>query len=203
MHKIWKSQVRAPISGKALVSPFILRNRDSQFLKAARVRKATRAKCRDESEEIRTNRAPNVLSRSTTDLSRARSLRHILLSVFPPVLFIVFPLSFPRLLYPVSPSRSTRSSSRFFSLSPSLSLALSLFFAPNVVSWGQCLLDRILSRNIPADEEEEEKDDLFPSEPATVATRARARTSSFENRFRCAPLFAPRDRVRGDRDVTM
>lgn len=154
-----------------------------------------------------------MLSRSTTDLSRAPPSVTSFSPSFLPC-YLSFPLSFSQLLYPVSPSRSTRSSSYFFSLSPSLSLALSLFFAPNVVSWGQCLLDRILSRNIPADEEEEEKDDLFPSErdspseAATVATRARARTHhvlresfSVRSAFRATRPRAPRQKCDDVTDV--
>jgi len=68
---------------------------------------------------------------------------------------------------------STRFFSYFFSLSLFFSFFLSLL-CYGVVSWGQCLLDRILSRNIPVAKEEEEDDLSF-----TILQCA----TYFENRF--------------------
>lgn len=79
-----------------------------------------------------------------------------------------------------------------------LALSLSLshpFLSSDVVSWGQCLLDRILSRNIPVEEEkekqEEVEDDLSTLARDCNRRSERARATSSENRS--APFFAPRD----------
>lgn len=86
----------------------------------------------------------------------------------------------------------------FLALSPSLSFSLSpySFLRSDVVSWGQCLLDRILSRNIPAEEEEEEQeeveDDLSTSARDCNRRRVCARARHVLRGDRSAPFFAPR-----------
>lgn len=71
------------------------------------------------------------------------------------------------------PSRSTRSSAyTFLSFSTSFSPFSSSLIRTDVVSWGQWLLDRILSRNIPVKEKD---DDLSLSFFSSAKERERPR----------------------------
>lgn len=126
----------------------------------------------EEKRTLRTNRG--ILLLFATNLSRSPSFSVLFLVSF---IVVLFPLSFslstsvPRALLRV-----------YFPLFLYIFLALSSsLIRTDVVSWGQCLLDRILSRNIPV--EEKISLSLFPSELQRSRARARTHSVSSKDRF--------------------